>query len=107
MEVPNLTGEALALYNFVQAQLQVVNNDITALRTSLQSAAAKEEMQQRFATTDQGINAMSQKIDASAQSTEMKLNACAAVVASGDLRGPPRKKDITESKPANKLKEFG
>ena len=50
---------------------------------------------------------MSQKNDAAAQATEIKLNTLSAVVASGDLRGVPRKKDITESKPVNKLKEFG
>ena len=94
----------MALYNFIQAQLQNVNSDITGLRTSLQSVAAHDEMQQRFTVTDQGINALSQKIDAAIQAVELKVSALSTVVATIDPRGAPRQNGITEPMPVNKLK---
>ena len=82
----------------------MVNNEIATLRTSLQSTAANEELQQRFATADQGMQAMIQKIDAASQATEATLNVFATVVAADDANGSNRKREITESKPINKLK---
>ena len=95
MDAPQLAGEAFALYNFVQAQLRRANDDLTASRTSLQSVEANDAVRRRFATTDQGMNELNQKIDATAQTIETKLNTLQGVVASGDPRGEPRQKDTT------------
>ena len=54
MEPPQLTGEALALYTFVQAQLQEVHNA---------AAAVNQETQNRLAAVEKGVTALNQRID--------------------------------------------
>ena len=114
MEPPNLIGGAQALYVFIQAQLQEVHNamatmtaDITALRNTTMSAAVNEEMQNRFAATDHKINTINRRMEVTAQAWETKLNTLSSIVAAMGTGGTGKKKDITESKPVNNLKEFG
>ena len=99
MEPPQLTGEALALYVFVQAQLQEIQN---------LAAAVNQETQNRLTSTENGITAVNQRIDLASQTWETKFGSMTATVnAMGTGGGDKKRVDITESKPVNNLKEFG
>ena len=99
MEPPQLAGEAFALYNFVQAQLQEVQ---------IAAAAVNPEIQNRLAAMEKGITAVNQRIDLASQTCETKFGSMAALVNAMGAGGIEKKKvDITESKPVNNLKEFG
>ena len=99
MEPPQLTGEALALYNFVQAQFQEVHNA---------AAAVNQGTQNRLAVMEKGITAVNQRIDMASQTWETKFGSMAALVNAMGAGGIDKKKvDVTESKPVNNLKEFG
>ena len=108
MEVPQLTGEALALYGFIQAQLQEVHNTMTAMAADIAAAAVNQETQNRFATIDQGMNAASQRIEQASQTWEARFGTLTNLVTAMGAGGTGRRKvDITESKPVNNMKEFG
>ena len=111
MAVPALAGETLALYNHMQEQIQgivgTLNADIAALRNMITAAAVEADVTQRFVTADQGMSMLNQRLDTTSQAIEIRIETLTALMAAGGARGAARKVDITESKPANKLKDFG
>ena len=108
MEPPQLTGEALILYGFIQAQLQEVHNTMTAMAADIAAAAVNQELQNRFAVMEQGMTAVGQRIELASQTWESMFGTMTALVTMMGAGGTDKNKvDITESKPVNNLKEFG
>ena len=67
-----------------------------------------QETQNRLTSTENGITAVSQRIDMASQTWETKFGSMTATVNAMGTGGWDKKRvDITESKPVNNLKEFG
>ena len=54
MPVPQLSGQSLELFTFIQAQFNTMNQEVGVLRTAIESAAPNASVEQRFSTMDAG-----------------------------------------------------